>query len=74
MATPQSVKTPPLMCLVCGVDSGPVRTFLLLFIGALVGASLFSMAWAFFSGRLKDKPEMAASVLEAEERNHERTK
>ena len=72
MASPRQLKTPPLFCLVCGVDSGPVKTFLLLFIGALVGASLFSMAWAYLTGRLQDKPEMAASVLEAEERNHER--
>lgn len=71
MASFQSLRRPPLVCLVCGVDSGPVRTFLLLFIGALVGASLFSMLWAYVSGRLKDEPETGALVLKAEEREHE---
>lgn len=72
MASSHFLKRPPLLCLVCGIDSGPVRTFLFLFIGALVGASLFVAAWAYFTGRLRDKPEMGALVLEAEEREHER--
>ncbi len=73
MASSNKLKRLPHLCLVCGVDSGPIRTFLLLFIGALVGASLLSMLWAYLTGRLKDRSEMGMIALDAEEREHERT-
>ncbi len=62
----RALRFPPLGCLVCGVDSGPIRTFLFVFIGALVGTSLSLLAWAILTGRLKDKPEMSELVFEAE--------
>lgn len=67
----RDVYRPPVICLVCGVDSGPVRTFLIVFIGALVGASLLTMIWAWFSGRLSDDRKLARMPLEADNRETE---
>lgn len=60
--------SPPLFCLVCGVDSGPVRTFLWVFIGALVGTSLLFLAWSFATGRLGRHSGGERLAIEAEEK------
>ncbi len=62
----RSTFSPPLFCLVCGIDSGPVRTFLLVFIGALVGASVLILVWSLVTGRLKDSEEISSFAIEAE--------
>lgn len=64
-------RRPPLFCLVCGVDSGPVRTFLFIFIGTLVGATVLCLTWAYLTDRLRDRPETARLALEAEDRERE---
>lgn len=56
------------LCLICGVDSGPIRTFMFLFIGALVGASLFILLWARITRRITNEDDKSALVFQAEER------
>lgn len=65
------LRRPPLFCLVCGVDSGPVRNFLFLFIGTLVGATVLLLTWAYLTNRLNDRSDSAGLPLEAEERERE---
>ena len=40
-------------CLVCGVDSYPIKVFLALFIGCLFVGSILIFVWAWSTGRLK---------------------
>ncbi len=54
-------------CLVCGVDSGPVRNFMFLFIGGLVFASISILIWATVTGRFRDEGK-ASLALKAEEK------
>lgn len=65
------LRRPGALCLVCGVDSGPIRNFLWIFIGALVGATVFLMAWACLTKRIQERPEASALPLEAEARERE---
>ena len=66
---------PPVLCLVCGIDSGPIRTFLIIFIGGLVAASLLTLLWAVFSHRVNGDETIARAPLDAErETLHERAK
>jgi hypothetical protein len=59
---------PPALCLVCGVDSGPIRTFLIVFIGSLVAASTLTLLWAIFSRRVSGDETMARASLDAEKK------
>lgn len=63
---------PGIPCLVCGVDSGPIRFFLLTFFGGFFLASVLIAAWAYFSGRLEDQESSASLALEAENRGEKR--
>ncbi len=58
------------LCLICGVDSGPIRNFLIFFIGGLVLTSIAVLAWGFVTGRFKlnDEDESGSLPLRAEER------
>jgi hypothetical protein len=66
-----ALSRPPMACLVCGVDSGPIRNFLFLFIGTLVGATLVLLVWAYLTNRLSGQPDVARLALEAEQRERE---
>lgn len=57
---------PGVPCLVCGVDSGPIRFFLLTFFGGFFLASLLVALWAYFSGRMNDQESSRSLALEAE--------
>lgn len=57
----------PPLCLICGVDSGPVRNFMILFIGGLVLASIAFIIWAAATGRFREEGKASLS-LEADER------
>ena len=59
----------PPLCLVCGVDSGPIKWFMIFFIGALVLASIMIFLWAVGSKRLKEDKKMDSLALELEEKN-----
>jgi len=59
---------PGIPCLVCGVDSGPIRLFLAIFFGGFFLASILVAAWAYFSGRFNDQDKSAFLAIEAEER------
>ena len=61
----------PLPCLVCGVDSGPVKWFLFLFIGSLVLASVFFIFWMLGTKRASLNDPNGAIPLEAEMRHEE---
>jgi hypothetical protein len=58
-------------CFVCGVDTGPIRDFLIFFIGGLVLTSIAVLVWGFATGRfnLQDDDGRAAEPLRAEERS-----
>jgi len=56
----------PTLCLVCGVDSGPIRIFLLVFMGALVLTSLCALTWAIGTKRVDGEEEAARMALDAE--------
>lgn len=57
----------PALCLVCGVDSGPIRNFLILFIGSLVLTSVSVLVWGLVTGRFRDENGAAKIPLAAEE-------
>lgn|GEM_PF-1353612 len=54
-------------CLVCGIDSGPIRLFLVLTIGSFVLASVSFCLWALATGRLSNQKELEHRALEAED-------
>lgn len=56
----------PTLCLVCGVDSGPIRSFLFIVIGGLVGASLFLLAWSVITKRLRVEDNFGRMPIEKE--------
>ena len=58
----------PLPCLVCGVDSWPIKVFLGAFIGSLVLASISMLCWAILTGRNKDDAAKSNMALEADKR------
>lgn len=67
METVRKIHTPFFVpCLLCGVDSGPIKTFLFLFIGSLVLCTVMLLIWAMGSGRLKDDGKNGELPLEAE--------
>jgi len=55
-------------CLVCGVDSGPIRWFLGIFFGGFFLASVLIAVWAFVSGRMKDQDSFSHLAIEAEKK------
>lgn len=57
---------PPTLCLVCGVDSTPMKIFLLTIIGGLVLSSIFIMLWAYSTKRLDFKEDKANFPIETE--------
>lgn len=57
----------PHLCLICGVDSGPIRTFLIIFMGGLVLSSVLIMLWAWGTHRLGTDENFARLSMEAEE-------
>lgn len=56
----------PHLCLVCGVDSGPIRTFLIVVMGGLVLASLCFWLWAWGTRRFGSDNRLASMAIEAE--------
>lgn len=56
----------PSLCLVCGVDSGPIRTFLFVFMGGLVFSALMIMLWALATKRLGTSESLSKGAIEAE--------
>ena len=56
-------------CLICGVDDGPIRDFILIFIGALVLGTLLLMLWALATGRLGTGRDNNFQALDAEARD-----
>lgn len=58
--------TPPLFCLVCGVDSGPTLTFFFW----LVGGGLLAFAsiglWAYLTGKFRSQDATAEIPLKIE--------
>ena len=63
---PKRLTIPYLPCLVCGVDSLPIKIFLGVFIGGLFLASLCLFFWAKGSGRLKSKGNEESLAILAE--------
>jgi len=63
-------------CLVCGVDSGPIRWFLVVFFGGFFLASALVAVWAFVSGRMKDQESFSNLAIEAENqgKSHDSTR
>lgn len=55
-------------CLICGVDSREIKTFLFLFIGGLALASVCVILWAFGTRRFLFSEEKASFAIEAEEK------
>lgn len=54
------------LCLVCGVDSTPIKIFLFTVIGGLVLSSISLMVWAWSTKRLNLTEDKAMLPLEAE--------
>lgn len=57
----------PLGCLVCGVDSAPIRYFLIFFMGSLVLSSLSVLLWAVVTRRFQEVDKLSRLPLEREE-------
>jgi len=58
-----------LPCLICGVDSGPVKWFLGLFIGSLVLGSVCFILWTLATKRASLNDSHGSLPLDAEARN-----
>lgn len=58
----------PPLCLVCGVDSGPIKTFLIVVMGGLALASVCFLLWAVGSKRIQSNEANASLSIEAENR------
>ncbi|MCB0405196.1 MAG: hypothetical protein KDD51_10455 [Bdellovibrionales bacterium] len=58
----------PVPCLICGVDSGPIKLFLGAFIGSLVVASISMLVWAWVTGRNGEDEDSASMAIEADAR------
>jgi hypothetical protein len=57
---------PPALCLICGVDSGPIRMFLFVFMGGLVLSSVLFLLWAYGTRRFNGDEKFAWLPIEAE--------
>lgn len=53
-------------CLVCGVDSAPIRYFLYVFIGGLVLASVLIFLWAKGTGKFQNTDSLNSAAIKAE--------
>lgn len=58
----------PMPCLICGVDSFPIKVFLATFIGSLVIASIAIFVWAKLTGRTGDDKKSSRMAIEADRR------
>lgn len=58
----------PPLCLVCGVDSGPIKIFLIVVMGGLALASICLLLWAVGSKRIQSNEANASLAIEAENR------
>ncbi|MCB0416216.1 MAG: hypothetical protein H6617_03065 [Bdellovibrionaceae bacterium] len=58
----------PIPCLICGVDSWPIKLFLGVFIGSLVVASISFIVWGWVTGRYGKDEESASMAIEADAR------
>lgn len=56
----------PNLCLICGVDSGPIKVFLFGFIGCLVLASVCFIVWGIATKRFSDDTVNNDMALRAE--------
>lgn len=61
--------TYPHFCLVCGVDSGPIRTFIFFFMGSLILAATMILVWAWITRRLGATENYSSLAIEAERRD-----
>jgi hypothetical protein len=66
LRSPVSLSTP--LCLVCGVDSGPIKVFLAFVMGGLVLAAVCLLFWAIGSKRIQMNEGDASLAIEAEKR------
>ena len=64
-------RLPGSLCLICGVDSGPIRTFILVFMGGLVASAFCIWSWAWLSGRLTSQEKVTNVPLEVEKEHHD---
>ncbi len=55
-----------LPCLICGVDSYPIKVFLGTFVGCFFIGSVLIFAWAWGTGRLKSTGREEAMAIKAE--------
>jgi hypothetical protein len=58
--------TPPLFCLVCGVDSGPVLKFFAFVVGAGLIGTICLLTWGYATGKFRFSNEPAQIPLDAE--------
>lgn len=58
----------PLPCLICGVDSWPIKLFLGVFIGSLVLATVSVMLWRVYHRPNISEREEASLAIEADQR------
>ena len=60
-------KQPPgLLCLVCGVDSGPVLSFFVWLIGGTVLAFMAFGIWGYLTGKFRSSDSVAEIPLQIE--------
>ncbi len=68
----KKINTHTFPCLICGVDSYPIRVFLTVFFGSLALGSLCVFLWAKATGRLKSTGEEETLALSAEQESREK--
>lgn len=56
----------PHLCLICGVDSGPIKTFIFFFMGSLVIAAAMFLIWAWATKRLGSNESFSSLAMDAE--------
>ena len=59
-------KTYPTLCLVCGVDSGPIKIFLIFVMGGLALSAVCLLLWALGTKRIRFNEAQASLALQAE--------
>ncbi|MBM4317201.1 MAG: hypothetical protein FJ116_06945 [Deltaproteobacteria bacterium] len=61
-------RTFPPLCLVCGIDSTPIKVFLIFVMGGLALASVCLLLWAVGTKRIESNEDNASLAIEAEKR------
>ena len=55
-----------LPCFFCGVDSGPMRYFLIFTVGCLVSATVAFAVWGYLTGRFGNQSSSRSLAIEAD--------